>query len=109
MLIPLLSIMDVIGGGGAGAGGGGSRTSPEVAPKVIKELTKLLKAEKRKVIKVAKGTPIYRVEFPEYPRFEAKMHEFEANNDHAIAEVMRGMLKRQREQDDEEALYALIH
>lgn len=73
-----------------------------------KELEEEVKAPKR-VTRIAKGVPVYRVEFPEYPTFEAKMWEFKYQGDDDTAKVMKEMLARQRDRDEEEAIIALLH
>jgi hypothetical protein len=83
---------------------------------LVQALQEALRAEKespeqpkRVAIKVAKGVPVYRVEFPEYPKFEAKMMEFRWQGNSEVARLMRDMLERQREIDEEEAIIALLH
>lgn len=91
------------------------RDYDEHSPELVQALQEALRTEKeapeqqkRPVVRIKKGTPVYRVEFPEYPKFEARMQEFRSSNYEMYA-LMRGMLERQREQDEEEAIIALLH
>ncbi len=88
----------------------------EHSPELVKALQEALNEEKespkqpkKSVIKIAKGVPVYRVEFPEYPRFEAKMQEVKWQGNYEVASLMREMLQRQRDRDEEEAIIALLH
>ena len=87
----------------------------EESPELVKALQEALREEveepvkKRVVTRIAKGVPVYRVEFPEYPKFEAKIQEFRYNGHYEIAQLAREMLQRQRDNDEEDAIIALIH
>lgn len=92
------------------------RDYEEHSLELVQALQEALSAEKeapeqpkRSVVKVKKGTPVYRVEFPDYPKFEAQMHEARWVGNYEVYQLMREMLERQRELDEEEAIFALLH
>ncbi len=64
---------------------------------------------KKQVIRIAKGVPVYRVKYPEYPKFEAMMQELKYQGEYELARKMLELMERQREIDEEEAIFALLH